>query len=74
MAHNAGEIDQLRSVWDALHTSDLTLFQSFSWNSLAAQQFIDVEEPYFVLAEDDNGAAIIPAVLRRESQELGLAG
>ena len=74
VARSAAEIDQLRCLWESLHTPELTLFQSFRWNRLAAQHFRAREEPYFIIAENDNGAAIIPAVLRCDPLELGLAG
>lgn len=40
-----------------------TLFQSFGWNRLAAAQFADREAPFIVLAENDNGMALIPAAI-----------
>jgi len=74
VARSAAEIDSVRSVWESVHTPDLTLFQSFGWNRLAAQFFAAREIPYLIVADDDNGAAIIPAVLRSNAQEIGLAG
>ena len=74
VARNAADIAELSSVWDALRGSEATLFQSFRWNQMAAQQFADRENPYFIFAEDDNGAAIIPAVIQLRSGSLNFAG
>ena len=74
VARSAAEIDSLRSIWESVHTPDLTLFQSFRWNRLAAQLFGNREIPYLIVAENDNGAAIIPAIVRSNAQEIGLAG
>ncbi|HWC19604.1 MAG TPA: GNAT family N-acetyltransferase, partial [Terriglobales bacterium] len=57
-----------------VHSPELTLFQTFRWNHIAARHFHAREAPYFVVAEDDNGAAIIPAVVRSEPRDIGLAG
>src|SRR5438270_6128412 len=53
---------------------DLSLFQSFRWNRLAAEQFATRETPYFIFVENDNGAAIVPAIIDTKSGELGVAG
>lgn len=74
VARNAAEIDALQSAWESIEREQGTIFQTFSWNRLAAAMFAGCEEPYFVLCEDDNGLAIIPAVIRRESQTLSFAG
>lgn len=74
MARSAAEITELSSVWDTLLSRDATLFQSYRWNRLAAQVFADREKPCFVLAEDDNGAAIIPAVIEQHSRSISFAG
>ena len=74
VARSASEIAHLSSVWDSLWTSEMSLFQSYRWNGLAAQVFAEREEPYFVFAENDNGAAIIPAVIERHSRSIGFAG
>jgi CelD/BcsL family acetyltransferase involved in cellulose biosynthesis len=74
VARSAGEIDELRSAWDWLHSSNLTMFQSYLWNRLAADAFASREQPYFVFAESDNGAAIIPAIIDTDSKTLGFAG
>ena len=74
VARTATEIDALRSPWKFIEREQGTIFQTFRWNRLAAGLFADREEPYFVLCENDNGAAIIPAVIRRESQTLSFAG
>jgi CelD/BcsL family acetyltransferase involved in cellulose biosynthesis len=74
VARSAAEIDELRSAWDSMVAPGLSLFQSFRWNRLAAEHFATREAPYFIFAENDNGAAIIPAVINTESAELGIAG
>ena len=74
VARNPAEIDALGSAWGSIEREQGTIFQTFGWNRLAASMFADREEPYFVFCEDDNGVAIIPAVIRRESQALGFAG
>ena len=53
---------------------NLSLFQSYRWNLLAERVFGEREEPYFIAAEDDNGAAILPLVLQKESGTLGFSG
>ena len=58
-------MDRLRPVWDHLcHGCGAnTLFQSFSWNRLAALLFSSREEPYVVFVESDAGAALIPGAI-----------
>ena len=51
VARSAAEIESLSSVWDSLLGPDLTLFQSFRWNRLAAQIFGDREQPCFILSK-----------------------
>lgn len=64
VARSAAEIDRLRPVWDNLYRiCPSTLFQSFSWNRLAASVFASREEPYVVLVENDSGAALIPGAI-----------
>jgi CelD/BcsL family acetyltransferase involved in cellulose biosynthesis len=74
VARSAAEIDELRSAWMSMVAPGLSLFQSFRWNRLAAEHFATREAPYFVFVENDNGAAIIPAVINTECAELGIAG
>lgn len=74
VARSTAEIERLAPAWDGLLTPDLTLFQSYRWNRLAADVFRDREQPYFVFAENDNGTAILPAVVDRTSQTIGFAG
>ena len=50
------------------------MFQSFRWNRLAAKIFGGREEPHFILAESDSGAAILPAVIDLQSKTIGFAG
>jgi Acetyltransferase (GNAT) domain len=74
LARSAAEIEQLSSVWDSLSSPEQSFFQTYRWNRLAAQYFRGREEPYFVLAESDNGIAIIPAVIQTESKTISFAG
>ena len=74
VARNAAEIAALGSAWESIEREQGSIFQTFAWNRLAATIFADREEPYFVFCENDNGLAIIPAVIRRESQTLSFAG
>lgn len=50
------------------------MFQSYRWNRMAADIFADREAPYFILAESDSGAAIVPAIINLESKTIGFAG
>jgi CelD/BcsL family acetyltransferase involved in cellulose biosynthesis len=74
VARSATEVCQLQAAWEALVSPELTLFQSFRWNRLAAALFADREPPYFIFAENDSGAAILPAVIDTESKTVSLAG
>lgn len=74
VARNAAELDALRSPWELIQRDQGTIFQTFAWNRLAATVFADREQPHFIFCEDGNGAAIIPAVIRKESQTISLAG
>ena len=75
IARSAAELEQLRSPWEALFTaSSHTLFQRFEWNLLAAKIFTSREQPHVIFAEDENGAAIIPACVRTQSKTLSLLG
>lgn len=74
VARSTAEIDRLSSAWDSLFSSDLTIFQTYRWNRLAAHCFADREEPYFVLAETDSGAAILPAVVQIQTKTISFAG
>ncbi|MGE5726143.1 MAG: GNAT family N-acetyltransferase [Acidobacteriota bacterium] len=65
VARSPAEIDRLRAVWEHLYGAcpATTLFQSFSWNRLAALAFAAREEPYVVLVEGDAGTALIPGAI-----------
>jgi len=61
-------MDEIAGLWEQFHRlGDYTMFQCFAWNQLAANVFEDREAPYVVAAETDSGAAIIPAVIVRQS-------
>ena len=55
----------MRGLWEQL-ARDATIFQSFGWSQLAASCFARREQPYVICCESDSGAAIIPAVIRRD--------
>lgn len=74
VARGIAEIEELRPAWDSLPTAEQSLFQSYRWNRLAAEVFCGREEPYFVFVENDNGAAILPAVIDILSNTISFAG
>lgn len=58
---------EVRPIWESiLSAQPHTIFQDFDLNLLAASAFSDKEEPFVVFAEASYGAAIIPAVIRRD--------
>jgi len=66
---------RVRSLWERLRAAgNYTVFQNFDLNLLAAARFAKMEEPYVVCVESPNGAAIIPAVLRRGDGTIRLLG
>jgi CelD/BcsL family acetyltransferase involved in cellulose biosynthesis len=69
------EMLRVRPLWEALRAAGrYTLFQNFELNLLAASRFADREEPYVVCAESGRGAAIVPAVVRRNDGTIRLLG
>ena len=62
---NAAEFESVRGLWEQL-ARETTIFQSFAWSQLAAACFARREQPYVICCESDSGAAIIPAVIRRD--------
>lgn len=74
MARSAAEMETLRSVWESLWNSELTLFQSYRWNALAAKIFVQSQEPCVICAESDSGAAILPAAIDREQRQISFLG
>ena len=66
---------RLRPLWESLCAEgNYTVFQRFDLNLLAAARFADREEPYVVCVESPNGAAIVPAALRRGDGTIRLLG
>jgi len=65
VARSGTEMDRFRQMWERLWAASpgATLFQSFSWNRLAACRFADREAPFVVAAESDSGVALIPAAI-----------
>jgi CelD/BcsL family acetyltransferase involved in cellulose biosynthesis len=75
IATTASEMERFRPVWDklcAMQSPTATIFQSFSWNHLAAKIFASRESPHVMLIENDNGAVLIPAAIRQT--EISLLG
>jgi CelD/BcsL family acetyltransferase involved in cellulose biosynthesis len=68
---SAHALEPLRGVWEGLcRDSDHSIFQTFTWNLLAARAFAAAEEPLVIHAENDSGAALIPACLRADHVSL----
>lgn len=66
---------RIRPLWEELYTAGpYTLFQSFELNLLAARMFAEREVPYVVCVESEQGAAIVPAVVRLSDGTLRLLG
>jgi hypothetical protein len=76
-ARSVAELECLRPRWEELFRSavadprsQITLFQSFDLNLLAARSFSQIA-PYVVLAETSYGATLIPAGIARDPDEAG---
>jgi CelD/BcsL family acetyltransferase involved in cellulose biosynthesis len=74
VARSASELESLRSAWESLWNPELTLFQSYRWNQLAAKVFAVREEPYVIFAESDSGMAIVPAAISLEHKHICFLG
>ncbi len=74
IAQSRPELESLRHEWERLfdRIPGSTLFQRFEWNALAAEVFGERERPYVVLAETEEGAAVVPACIAGD--ELRLLG
>ena len=71
---SAAEFRSIESLWRELASSSAaSIFQSFSWNRLAADCFACKEAPFIICCDSDRGAAIVPAVMRGDGS-LGLVG
>lgn len=74
IARSAAEMESLGAAWERLHRDGgYSLFQSFSWNLLAARIFASREAPRVVHVESGSGEAIVPACIRADGR-LGLLG
>ncbi len=68
-------MDRLAPLWNELLLGQAhTLFQSFSWNRLAAEMFRDRLTPNVVWVESDAGAAIVPAAINHAANRIELLG
>jgi CelD/BcsL family acetyltransferase involved in cellulose biosynthesis len=75
ICRSAEEMLRIRPLWESLYAEGCyTIFQSFGLNLLAAEKFAEREEPYVICAESSNGAAIVPAVVRRKDGMIRLLG
>ena len=74
VARSAAEMESLRSAWNSLWNPELTLFQSYRWNVLAAKIFAQREEPYVVFAESDSGVALLPAAINHQERYISFLG
>lgn len=64
---SAQDMLQVRPLWERLASREnVTLFQRFELNWLAAKLFAGREAPFIVYARASYGEAIVPAVLRHE--------
>lgn len=69
---SAESFQQVRELWHELSQGHgtrgkacaSTIFQSYAWNEMAARVFAERERPYVVVAENESGAAIVPACVR----------
>lgn len=61
VARSPSEIQTLRSRWEHLQANcTATIFQSFKWNSIAADLFSDRVKPHVIFVESDSGMALLP--------------
>ena len=75
VARTADEIDDLRYFWESLEIQpSATMFQSFTWNHVAAKVFAEREGPIVVYSVDDSGAALIPTAVDLSRSRLTLLG
>ena len=75
VCRSAKEMLRIRPLWESLYSAGrYTLFQNFELNLLAADRFAEREEPYVVCVESAQGAAIVPASVRRSDGTIRLLG
>jgi CelD/BcsL family acetyltransferase involved in cellulose biosynthesis len=76
VARTSSEIEHLRPAWEALHAASdrVTLFQSFTWNQVAARVFADRLQPFVVCAESDAGIVLIPGAISCPARRLEFLG
>jgi CelD/BcsL family acetyltransferase involved in cellulose biosynthesis len=75
VARTHQEVSKLRYLWDKLEAQHpATMFQSFAWNHAAACVFGERESPFVIYAENDHGAALIPAAIDQSRPRLTLLG
>ena len=75
IARTHQEISRLRYLWQEIESQRPgTMFQSFAWNYAAACAFSEREAPFVIYAENDHGAALIPAAIDQFRRRLMLLG
>jgi len=75
ICRSAEELRRLRPLWERLCAAGrYAVFQNFDLNLLAAEHFVAREESHVVCAHSPEGAAIVPAVLRRGDGSIRLLG
>lgn len=75
IARSPAEVAKLASVWERIRSArSSTMFQSHSWNYLAAERFLDRLDPLVVAVESAYGAAIIPTAINRATGCIELLG
>ena len=68
-------MDSFAAIWSDLQNRQRhTLFQTFSWNRLAAEVFRDRMTPYVVCVRAHAGVAIIPAAINHAANRVELLG
>ena len=75
VCRSAEEMLRIQPLWESLYSAGrYTLFQNFELNLLAADRFAEREEPHVVCVESAQGAAIVPASVRRSDGTIRLLG
>jgi CelD/BcsL family acetyltransferase involved in cellulose biosynthesis len=71
IARTCHELERLRPAWERLYAEgEHTLFQSYRWNALAARVFGGRERPLAVLAEAEDGVALLPGCAHAQGLRL----
>ena len=72
---NLQDLERIRSLWEELQAQpEMTMFQSYVWNTTALRVFAQRETPRLIYIENDAGAALVPSVVGRRCGKVHLAG